>query len=355
MPGAPYTLSPRRPVPVSLPASEPVAPERTASERTVPEPVIAFRHASRVRPAEAPPGARASSHAGTARAVAQALRPHQWAKNVLVALPLLLAHRTGEPGLILDAAVAFAALSLCASGTYVVNDLTDRDRDRRHPTKRTRPFASGALSVPFGVGLAAVLLVAAFALSASVLPAAFTLVLAVYVAVTLAYSFRLKAEPIVDVLVLAGLYALRVVAGGAATGVPLSEWLLAFSLFFFLGLALLKRYVELRQMETGAVPSDNGRGYLAADASLVRSVGPATGLFSVLVLALYVTSPEVRVLYERPVLLWIAIPAFLYWTMRMWLLAHRGRMPDDPVLFAVRDPASYAVVAVVAAVVSLAA
>ena len=333
-------------MPVSLPASEPVAPERTASE-----PVVVFR---RARPAEAPRSARASSPAATARSVVRALRPHQWAKNGLVGLPLLLAHRTGEPGLLLDAALAFAALSLCASGTYVVNDLTDRDRDRRHPTKRTRPFASGALSPAFGVGLAAALVGAAFAV-AVVLPAPFLTVLATYVVATLAYSFRLKAEPVVDVLVLAGLYALRVVAGGAATGVPLSEWLLAFSLFFFLGLALLKRYVELRQMETGAAPSDNGRGYLAADASLVRSVGPATGLFSVLVLALYVTSPEVRVLYERPVLLWLAIPAFLYWTMRMWLLAHRGRMPDDPVLFAVRDPASYAVVAVVAAVVVLAA
>lgn len=320
-----------------------------------PEPVVSLRRPRRTETAEAPLGARASGPGATARAVVRAVRPHQWAKNVLVGLPLLLAHRAGEPGLLLDAVLAFAALSLCASGTYVVNDLTDRDRDRLHPTKWTRPFASGALSVPFGIGLAVVLLSAAFGLSAAVLPGAFTLALAVYVAVTLAYSFRLKAEPIVDVLVLAGLYALRVVAGGAATGVPLSEWLLAFSLFFFLGLALLKRYVELRQMETGAAPSDNGRGYLAADASLVRSVGPATGLFSVLVLALYVTSPEVRVLYERPVLLWIAIPAFLYWTMRMWLLAHRGRMPDDPVLFAVRDPASYAVVAVVAAVVTLAA
>ena len=292
---------------------------------------------------------------GVARQAVRALRPHQWAKNGLVVLPVLLAHRTADAGALGAATVAFAALSLCASGTYVVNDLTDRDRDRRHPTKRTRPFASGALSPAFGVGLAAVLLAAAFGLSAAFLPGGFTLVLATYVVATLAYSLRFKSEPILDVLVLAGLYALRVVGGGAATGVPLSEWLLAFSLFFFLGLALLKRYVELRQMETGAAPSDNGRGYLADDAALVRAVGPATGLISVLVLALYVTSPEVRVLYEQPFLLWIAIPAFVYWTLRMWLLAHRGQMPDDPVLFAVKDPASYAVVAVVAATVSLAA
>ena len=291
---------------------------------------------------------------GTARAVVRALRPHQWAKNVLVALPLLLAHRATEPGLLAGTVLAFVALCLCASGTYVVNDLTDRDRDRRHPTKRTRPFASGALSPAFGAGLAGVLVAAAFSVSVA-LPPAFAFALAAYVLVTLAYSVHLKGEPILDVMVLAGLYALRVVAGGAAAGVPLSEWLLAFSLFFFLGLALLKRYVELRQMETGAAPADNGRGYLAADASLVRAAGPATGLFSVLVLALYVTSPEVRVLYSHPELLWAAIPAFLYWTLRMWLLAHRGEMPDDPVLFAVRDRVSYAVVAIVTAAVALAA
>lgn len=296
----------------------------------------------------------ASATPSVARSVARAMRPHQWAKNVLVGLPLLLAHRTAETGLLLDAVLAFTALSLCASGTYVVNDLTDRDRDRRHPTKRTRPFASGALSPAVGAGLAALLVAAAFGV-AVFLPVGFAVAMAVYVAATLAYSVRLKAEPLVDVLVLGGLYALRVVAGGAATGVPLSEWLLAFSLFFFLGLALLKRYVELRQMETGAAPADNGRGYRAGDAALVRAIGPATGLFSVLVLALYITSPDVRVLYSHPALLWAAVPAFLYWTMRMWLLAHRGQMPDDPVLFAVKDPASYAVVALVAAAVTLAA
>ena len=158
-----------------------------------------------------------------------------------------------------------------------------------------------------------------------------------------------------DVFVLAGLYAVRVVAGGAATGTPLSEWLLAFSLFFFLGLGLLKRYVELRKMETGEAPADNGRGYLADDAALVRAVGPATGLFSVLVLALYLTSPEVRVLYasaRRPVGGRAADPLL---DVRMWLLAHRGRMPDDPVLFAVTDPVSYAVAVVVTAAVAIAA
>ena len=281
------------------------------------------------------------------------MRPHQWAKNALVALPLVLAHETDETGLLLRVALAFAALSLCASGTYVVNDLLDRDRDRLHPTKRRRPFASGALSPAFGAAMAAVLLAAAFALTL-LLPPAFALVLGAYVVVTLGYSLRLKAEPLVDVLVLGGLYALRVVAGGAATGIAISEWLLAFSLFFFLGLALLKRYVELRQIEAGEAPPNNGRGYARGDAEVVRAFGAATGLVSVLVLALYATSPDVRVLYTHPVLLWVAIPTFLYWTMRMWLLAHRGQMPDDPVLFAVKDPVSYGVAGVVALIVTLA-
>jgi len=278
------------------------------------------------------------------------LRPHQWAKNGLALVPAALGHRVGEPGVLADVLLAVAALSLCASGTYIVNDWLDRDRDRAHPTKRTRPLASGAVSPSLGLTLAVGLVGAAFALAAATLPATFVGVLAAYTVVTLAYSLRLKRVAVLDVLVLAGLYALRLVAGGAATAVPVSAWLLAFSLFFFLALALLKRYVELRQMETGDAPSDNGRGYHADDAAIVRGMGPATGLLAVLVFALYTTSPDVAELYAHPDLLWLATPALVYWTLRMWLLAHRGRVHDDPVLFAVKDPASYAVAAVVAAV-----
>lgn len=284
------------------------------------------------------------------RDVVRLLRPHQWAKNGLALLPAALAHRIGEPAVLIDALLAVAALSLCASGTYIVNDWLDRARDRAHPTKRTRPLASGAVSPAAGFLLAVALVGAAFALAASTLPLAFTAVLAAYTGVTLAYSGALKRIAVLDVLVLAGLYALRLVAGGAATGVPVSAWLLAFSLFFFLALALLKRYVELRQMETGAAPADNGRGYRPDDAAIVRGMGPATGMLAVLVLALYTSSPEVTDLYARPELLWFATPALVYWTLRMWLLAHRGQVHDDPVLFAVKDPASYAVVTVVAAV-----
>lgn len=285
-----------------------------------------------------------------ARAVLRALRPHQWSKNALVALPLLLAHRATDLEPLTHVALAVVAFSLCASGTYVINDLRDLAHDRAHPTKQTRPFASGALSPRMGVGLAVGLLIAAFGLAGATLSREFTALMGVYTALTLAYSLGLRALPVVDVLVLAALYTLRVLAGGAAAGVVVSEWLLAFSLFFFLGLALLKRYAELHQLEVGALPLETGRGYVRGDAALLRAIGPASGLLAVLVLALYVTGPDVQVLYARPDLLWLASPPLIYWTVRMWLLAHRGQMLDDPVLFAVRDLASYCVVGLVTAV-----
>ena len=286
-----------------------------------------------------------------AASVARALRPHQWAKNALLAVPALLAHQLDALPIVGLAVVAF---SLCASGTYIANDLLDRDRDRQHPTKRLRPFASGALSTRAGVGLAIGLVGAAFGLAIGALPSSFTAALAVYTATTLAYSLWLKAVVLVDVLVLAFLYALRVVAGGAAAGVEVSAWLLGFSLFFFLGLALLKRYGELRQQQVGAVPEQTGRGYALGDAALVLATGPACGLLAILVFALYVAGPDVRVLYARPDLLWLATPPLLYWTLRVWWLAHRGEMDDDPVLFAVTDPASYLVAALVGGVLAAA-
>ena len=301
-------------------------------------------------PGRSPSAPQAPRASGAASAV-RALRPHQWVKNGLLALPTLLAHQLGG---LPTVGLAIVAFSLCASGTYVVNDLLDRAHDRAHPTKRTRPFASGALSAGTGVGMAVGLVGAGFGLAIGLLPGAFTAVLAVYTATTLAYSLWLKSMLLVDVLVLAFLYALRVVAGGAATGVEVSAWLLAFSLFFFLGLALLKRYSELRQQETGAVPADVGRGYRTGDAALVRSVGPACGLLAVLVFALYVAGPDVRDLYARPDLLWLATPPLLYWTLRVWVIAHRGGMDDDPVRFAVTDPASYVVVALVGGVLAAA-
>lgn len=287
------------------------------------------------------------------RAARKAMRLHQWAKNGLVALPAMLAHETSL-AVLGEVAAAFVALGLVASGTYVVNDLLDRERDRLHPTKKHRPFASGALTPQFGWAFGPSLVAIGFVLAWALLPPVFVGALGVYLLTTLSYSFKLKSVVLVDVCVLAGLYALRVLAGGAATGIPVSEWLLAFSLFFFLGLALLKRYAELRILEKEISARDNGRGYTIEDAAMLRAIGPAAGFMAVLVFALYVTSPDVAVLYARPNLLWLAAPLLAYWTMRMWMLAHRGDLPDEPVAYALRDRASYAVAALTAGVLLVA-
>ena len=273
----------------------------------------------------------------------RALRFSQWAKNGLVVLPAVLGHRIAEAGVLGRAALAFVAFGLCASGGYVVNDLLDRERDQRHPTKRTRPFAAGTLSTSFGVGLAVALIGASLGVSVMALPPAFAVVLAVYLVGTVTYSVWAKGVVGLDVILLAALYVARVLGGGAATGVPVSEWFLGFSLFFFLGLALLKRYAELRLLRSEVAARDNGRGYGLDDAEMVRAVGPATGLMAVLVLVLYLTSAEVAVLYDHPTRLWLVVPLLLFWTLRAWFDAHRGRMPDEPVLHTLRDPVSWAV------------
>ncbi len=287
-------------------------------------------------------------------ALNRALRTYQWVKNVLLFVPMLMAHRIAETELWTSAALGFVAFSLCASSAYVVNDLVDREADRQHPAKRHRPFASGALSFGFGMVLVPVLVVSAFGLAWVALPAAFRLTLAVYLVVTLAYSFVLKQQPVIDVLVLAGLYALRIFAGGAATGVPVSEWLLAFSIFFFLSLALLKRFAELRRLEIVGADALQGRGYRGDDVPILRTAGQAAGYLSVFVLVFHIRSPEVSVLYSTPMLLWGVGVLLLYWITRAWLLAGRGDLDDDPILFAAKDPASYAVFGLVGALLLVA-
>lgn len=294
------------------------------------------------------PSETAALPAGRAVALNRALRTYQWVKNVLLFVPMLMAHRVGDVELWAAAALGFLAFSLTASFGYVVNDLLDREVDRLHPAKRHRPFASGALSPEFGLALTPLLLVGAFGIAWVALPVAFLWALGVYLVTTLAYSFALKRAPVLDVFVLAGLYTLRILAGGAATGIPVSEWLLAFSMFFFLSLALLKRFAELRRLDIEPERSLHGRGYRGEDLGLLRTAGAATGYLSVLVLVLYVASPEVAELYERPTLLWLVGALLLFWVTRLWLLAGRGVVDDDPILFAARDPASYAVAALTA-------
>ena len=271
------------------------------------------------------------------------LRPRQWLKNLLLLVPLLLAHDVTDVSRLLSLGVAFVAFCCAASAVYVLNDLLDREADRRHPEKYLRPLARDTLPLRVVPPLLAALLIIAFGLSAWLLPRAFSLLLATYVIVNVAYSLWLKRKPILDVLVLAGMYALRLLAGGAAVNVEVSAWLLAFSMFFFASLAFAKRYAELGNVARDDEALIRGRGYLASDISLIESMGIASGYVAILVLALYIHSQQAQNLYERRALLWPVCPLLLYWISRLWLLARRKQLLEDPVLFAVTDRVSLVV------------
>ncbi len=287
-------------------------------------------------------------------ALLRSLRPHQWVKNSLLFVPLLLSHRIVNFGTLQQAMIAFAAFCLAASSVYITNDLLDLEADREHPRKRNRPFASGALPISAGVMMVPLLLAGAFALSLLLLPRVFTIGLGAYVALSTTYSLYIKQQVLLDVFVLAGLYTLRVLAGGLATGITISPWLAAFSMFFFTSLAFLKRYSELLLLREHSQNQFHRRDYAASDMDLLRSVGSASGFVSVLVLALYINSAEVLELYGRPEVLWLVVPLFLYWVSRLWLFGHRGKVQDDPIVFAIKDPASYAIAALVAATMVIA-
>jgi 4-hydroxybenzoate polyprenyltransferase len=287
----------------------------------------------------------------------RALRPHQWTKNLLVFVPLALTpDRVLDPGLQGRALVAFAALCLVASAGYLVNDLLDLASDRAHPVKRERPLASGALPIAWGVALSVALAAAGFGLAAAATPVRFVEMLGLYLLTSLLYSVAFKRLLLLDVIVLAGLYTLRVIAGAAAVAIALTPWLLAFSLFIFLSLAFAKRYTELRLLATDAGNHARGfgRAYQVEDLELVAMLGATSGYLSVLVLALYINSEQVRVLYATVDALWFLCPILLYWISRIWLLAKRGELPGDPVAFAVRDPVSWASGALMAGVIALA-
>ncbi|HET6655094.1 MAG TPA: UbiA family prenyltransferase [Gammaproteobacteria bacterium] len=273
------------------------------------------------------------------RAAAKALRPHQWLKNLLVFVPLLAAHRFFDGGALTATALAVTSFCLCASGTYLLNDLLDLDADRSHPRKRRRPFASGSLPLTVGLVGAPLLTVAAFALSLAITPV-FAFTLLCYFALTLSYSLQLKRIAMLDVIVLAGLYTVRIIGGAAAMAQELSFWLLAFAMFVFLSLAMLKRYAELHDLRAQGGSLASGRGYDVEDLALVQSLGAAAGYVSVLVLALYINSGASQSLYTRPAVLWLLCPLLLYWISRAWAIAHRGAMHDDPLVFAATDRVS---------------
>ena len=296
---------------------------------------------------------RPEASSSAAGAAINALRPHQWAKNLLIFIPLIAAHRLTQPPALIAALWAFAAFCLVASSAYILNDLLDLAADRAHPRKRLRPFASGQLTIPEGAGLFIGCLVAGMGII-TMLPPLFGFALVAYLALTLAYSFALKRVAMLDVTSLATLYTLRIIAGTFAISVALSFWLLAFAMFAFFSLALVKRYAELAAWEDNGEGKVPGRGYAGRDAQVVLAIGSASAMVSALVLALYINGETAKNLYARPEVLWLLCPLLLYWLSRVWLLAARGEMHDDPVLFAVRDFTSYVVAALGAVVVFLA-
>jgi 4-hydroxybenzoate polyprenyltransferase len=289
----------------------------------------------------------------TWRAWLRQLRPHHWAKNTLMFLPALAAHLSPSADLGLRLLAGFAAFSATASAVYLFNDLADLASDRAHPKKRHRPLAAGEIPIPHALAMAALLLGAAAVLAWSLSPA-FTGVLAAYLVITTAYSISLKQQLAVDVITLATLYTVRIVAGAVLVEVPLSRWFLAFSIFLFLSLALAKRAVELRGAAARKAVEIAGRGYRPEDLPTLSATGVAAAAASALVYCLYITGDDVTRLYAHADLLWIGLPLFLYWNLRLWLFAGRGTLQEDPVAFALKDPITYSVALAFLAVVWMA-
>jgi 4-hydroxybenzoate polyprenyltransferase len=273
------------------------------------------------------------------RTLLKAIRIHQWAKNTLIFLPLLLAHRIQAP-VVLAAFLAFFCFSLCASATYIVNDLLDLDADRQHPRKRKRAFASGNLSAAAGVAVAAAFLAVSFAGAVLFLPRGFLGWLVLYLITTLAYSLVLKRIVILDVVILSALYTLRMLAGAAATHTYISPWLAAFAIFIFLSLAMVKRFSELQNVRSAGAQLSNGRGYLLNDIEQVRSFGTSSAFASAVVLSVYIGQPDVLSLYHHHLRMWLMPPLLILWLCRVWLLASRGELDEDPVVFALTDSMS---------------
>ncbi len=267
---------------------------------------------------------------------AKAIRVHQWLKNILVFAPLVLAHRIFEPEALFHATIGFFAFCMFASSAYVLNDLLHLTLDRQHPRKCRRPLAAGDIPIWHGLAMIAVMLVLGLLLSL-LLPPKFLLVGCTYYIITIAYSLRIKQMLLLDTLTLAGLFTLRIFAGAAALNIAVSFWLLAFSMFAFLSLAMAKRYVELFTLRARASRKTTGRGYEETDLDSLSQFGITSGYLSILVLALYIDSDAVKLLYPHPQALWLLCPMGLYIISRIWLLARRNQMPDDPVVFAIQD------------------
>jgi 4-hydroxybenzoate polyprenyltransferase/phosphoserine phosphatase len=274
----------------------------------------------------------------------QSFRPQHWVKNLLVFVPIVMAHELRDSARLTQVLIAFASFSLTASGVYILNELLDVEDDRHHPEKKDRPFASGKVPLWVGFSLAPVLFAAGLVMAAESTSKSLLELIAVYVIATTIYSVYAKRVPILDVLFLAGLYLLRILGGGVSANVLVSPWLLAFSMFLLLSLAFTKRHAELIVQTNSngeAASRESKRGYRLQDLDLVTQFGVSSGYLSVLVLALYVNGREVTALYRHPQAIWMACPLLLFWISRIWFLANRGKLTEDPVVFAARDPVSY--------------
>ncbi len=285
---------------------------------------------------------------------ARAVRVHQWAKNLLLALPALAAHLAPTQEVLAPLLLGFLSFSLLASAVYLINDLADLEHDRAHPVKRLRPLAAGQVGT--GAAAAVATLLAAVALAiAWRLPAQFIQVWAAYLVLTTLYSFGLKRVVVLDVIVLGALYTSRIVAGAAVVQVPLSRWFLAFTVFLFSSLAIVKRVAESFSVASRDEEQLGGRGWEVGDLPVLLGFGAGCSVASALVYCLYITGDEVAQLYSSPDVLWLGLPVLLYWLGRVWLLANRGLMHEDPLLFALRDRVSWVVVAAMAVTLWLAA
>ena len=283
---------------------------------------------------------------GKFRSLFRALRPHQWAKNSLLFVPIVLASSQPQASW-LNVLFGFISFSLTASSIYIINDLFDLDADRKHPTKRRRPFASASLPIPFGISVIPVLLCLAFYLAWTI-NLTFMLLMLVYVVLTTAYSIHLKLHALVDVFTLAILYTLRIIAGVFAANIVVSHWLLAFSVFFFLSFAFAKRYSELHNLAEAGDLAAGTRGYVVRDLPIISLFGVVSSYLSIMVMIMYIHDQQANRMYSEPMWLWGISMVLLYWVSRVWLKAYRGHMDEDPVLFAMHDKVSYMVALVVA-------
>ncbi|HSX24965.1 MAG TPA: UbiA family prenyltransferase [Candidatus Andersenbacteria bacterium] len=289
----------------------------------------------------------------TIRVFAKTMRIHQWVKNVLLFVPPLAAHEIAQPLVAFHALFGFISFSLLASAVYMFNDIADIGTDRMHSTKKYRPIASGQISLKQSIALGSICVFASIVLSLLFLPASFLGILAIYLAINICYSLFAKKIAYLDILILAGLYVLRIFAGSFATGISTSKWLFIWTLFFFLSLAIVKRVIELLRLND-TLKKAHGRGYHKNDLEILKYTGIASATASIIILAMYIRSSSIFVLYANPLLLWIVVVLVAAWLARIWTLALQQKLPDDPVLFAAKDPVSYAAVLAVIATMLLA-